>query len=1463
MTVIKERVKNYAVQQVSDLFTWVEWALMPKVQTVMMVLFVFLSTSTFAEDVNILIVGSEKTTNNNYRFNADSQAFSAAKVKTELQNILDGANLGNVNISIEDYHSTTGGLSSNLGSWFHYPYYEGTTQNAFENRWRNLRGEAGTDWDYVILIGDPYTLETLPGLYSYGVSKISQEVAKGNGETVLLMNWPGANSSSSVSHYKDVVYRTGRSGGLKVAPAGLAWQEEGSPTGTTHPTNNGAFIAAASLYSRIWNKSAKESYYNFNDTLADSVHDSVTENIGKQQYTGRFNFESSIGRYDYLHRSNGTRKAGGGSSTEVGLFDGFRETSKHAKFHRGGQTWYIGRDSGHHNYGKDYRLAGFDKFAFGYRWQHERKDNIAHMANIMSQDFDLADQMIGESNTFRVIPRRLLWAQFYRLYPEAEPVPDGEHINGSMYFAAGSYMQTIISNRNATDPEFTPRQSGEYLPWVHSDKDWMASKIGYETAWMLSNCQVRAPGFKIMPSSQNKLTLLPGASETMTIQFINPPQSDVTVNISVPSGNSAVSLDKISLTFTPENYKIAQTVKLTAKGGFTVDKGIRIQFDTVSEDEVYNGLLDKWDYTVTPVNELRSVSTLQDSSVAINLEGSVTGIVLQPTHGTLSGTIPNLIYTPDAGFKGMDRFVYHNGKVINVDIAVGLNEHLITTDADSYVRAGPYSDINYGTEDSLVAKSNTYVKNWRRPYLRFDLSKLSADVASVKIRLYVSSISGSATISLKLVEDDNWQETTITHNNALAPSEANLASWWNASADHFVTFDMTNIVKTQLAAGDKKVSFYLMSDHNTSTHLASKEHSNAAFHPTLIVQSGEESQSQNNAPVANNSSVTTNEGSVTSVTLSASDADGDALNYSIVSGPSNGTLSGSGASRTYSPNSGFSGSETFTYKVNDGTDDSNTATVTITVNEVVPVPQGIVNVNEYTILSYAGSQDSFGTATIEDGGATLHLMGNRWKAFEFPYTVTTSTVLEFDFSSSHEGEIHGIGFDTDRNLSSESFFQVYGTQPWGIGTFNNYSGTAVKKYVIPVGEHFTGTFQYLFFAMDDDNTKDGDSIFSNVKIYEAETEPNTAPVANNSSVTTDQDSATSITLAASDADDDVLTYSIVSGPANGSLSGSAPNFTYTPNPGFHGIDILTFKVNDGTNGSNTATVSITVNETGSSTNRYEAERATIVGPVIKSSSSFDVSGTGFVDYKNANNDYIEWSVPANTAGLANLVFGYALGASNRPLRISVNGVVVSASYSFPSTGGWSNWRETDALQVTLNAGINKIRATAIGSSGGNFDYLDVTTGTENTVPAYLQNEAGLVVFEAENNHGTESANGKSWTEITDPNASGTTAMDAGPDDNLGFGSPARMDHRVNFTKTGTHYIWIRGRAWARTGSRGNADSVNFGFNGTIVETADRITSFNTNYNWSKNTMDSSRASFVVTETGVQTVNLFMRENGFV
>jgi endonuclease G len=93
-----------------------------------------------------------------------------------------------------------------------------------------------------------------------------------------------------------------------------------------------------------------------------------------------------------------------------------------------------------------------------------------------------------------------------------------------------------------------------------------------------------------------------------------------------------------------------------------------------------------------------------------------------------------------------------------------------------------------------------------------------------------------------------------------------------------------------------------------------------------------------NPPGAASQTVTATEDQDQSITLSGASPTGGTLTYTIVSGPSNGTLNGSGASRTYTPLPDFFGPDSFTYTVNDGTATSNVATVSIAVSEVNDAP---------------------------------------------------------------------------------------------------------------------------------------------------------------------------------------------------------------------------------------------------------------------------------------------------------------------------------------------------------------------------------------------------------------------------------------------------------------------------------------------------------------------------------------------
>lgn len=92
------------------------------------------------------------------------------------------------------------------------------------------------------------------------------------------------------------------------------------------------------------------------------------------------------------------------------------------------------------------------------------------------------------------------------------------------------------------------------------------------------------------------------------------------------------------------------------------------------------------------------------------------------------------------------------------------------------------------------------------------------------------------------------------------------------------------------------------------------------------------------------------------------------------------------------------------------------------------------------------------------------------------------------------------------------------------------------------------------------------------------TPANNPPTANALAVTTNKNTPVAIQLTASDPENQPLTYTVVAQPTNGTLTGTAPNLTYTPAANFSGADSFTFKANDGQNDSNTATVQITVNQ---------------------------------------------------------------------------------------------------------------------------------------------------------------------------------------------------------------------------------------------------------------------------------------------
>ncbi len=149
-------------------------------------------------------------------------------------------------------------------------------------------------------------------------------------------------------------------------------------------------------------------------------------------------------------------------------------------------------------------------------------------------------------------------------------------------------------------------------------------------------------------------------------------------------------------------------------------------------------------------------------------------------------------------------------------------------------------------------------------------------------------------------------------------------------------------------------------------------------------------------------------------------------------------------------------------------------------------PAGSIDFNSLALTSYSNQNVSNGVS-VANGGDTLQLTGNTWVRSTQTFNVTPNTVIEFDFSSTDQGEIHAIGFDADDTLNNApAHFQFYGTQNWtGTGRAGvvtpGYSGSGTQSFSIPVGQTFTGNM-FLVFTNDDDAGPSANGNFSCVRI---------------------------------------------------------------------------------------------------------------------------------------------------------------------------------------------------------------------------------------------------------------------------------------------------------------------------------------------------------------------------------------------
>jgi len=355
-----------------------------------------------------------------------------------------------------------------------------------------------------------------------------------------------------------------------------------------------------------------------------------------------------------------------------------------------------------------------------------------------------------------------------------------------------------------------------------------------------------------------------------------------------------------------------------------------------------------------------------------------------------------------------------------------------------------------------------------------------------------------------LTNDSDAEGDPLTAVQEAGPASGTLGFNADGSLVYTPTLDFNGVVTFTYHANDG------MADSNTAT-------------VTITVTA------VNDAPVAVDDGYSTPED--TPLTVAAlgvlandGDADGDALTAVREAGPASGTLVfDANGSFVYTPTLNFNGVVTFTYHANDGTADSNTATVTITVTPVNDAP-----------------------VAVDDGYSTPE---------DTPLTVAVPGVLVNDSDA-----------DGDALTAAQEAGPASGTLAF------NADGSFVYTPTLD----FNGVVTFTYHA--NDGIADSNTATVTITV----TPLSDVPVAVDDGYSTPED--TPLTVAApgvlandSDADGDALTAIQEAGPASGTVVLDADgSFVYTPTLNFNGVVTFTYHANDGTADSNTATVTITV-----------------------------------------------------------------------------------------------------------------------------------------------------------------------------------------------------------------------------------------------------------------------------------------------
>jgi uncharacterized repeat protein (TIGR03803 family) len=273
-------------------------------------------------------------------------------------------------------------------------------------------------------------------------------------------------------------------------------------------------------------------------------------------------------------------------------------------------------------------------------------------------------------------------------------------------------------------------------------------------------------------------------------------------------------------------------------------------------------------------------------------------------------------------------------------------------------------------------------------------------------------------------------------------------------------------------------------------------------------------------PRAQNGTLNVVEDTAANGTLIASDPNNASLTFSIVSNGSKGTATVTDAATgayTYVPNANATGADSFTFRANNGSIDTNIASINVSITSVndAPVAQsGSVTTNEDTAAA-----GTFTASDVDSSSLTYSIVSNGSK---------------------------------------------------GTALVTN-AATGAFQYTPNANANGADSFTY--------KTNDGALDSNTATVAVTITAINDAPVAVNGVASVPAGTSVAGTLAASDVDSSTLTYAIVNSGTKGSAAmtnAATGAYTYTANATSSGTDSFTFKVNDGSVDSNVATVTVTI-----------------------------------------------------------------------------------------------------------------------------------------------------------------------------------------------------------------------------------------------------------------------------------------------